>query len=396
MVLTGHQEKPLGKVLVVGGCGFLGHHIVNQLTTFNCTIAVLDLSVTRNRNPSPSVTYHAADITSKEALVKVFSEVKPDVVIHTASPTMVGSTIDQEKANELYRKVNIGGTKVLLEVSQENGVKAFVFTSTASLVSDNTGKMDIINADERWPVLGPTQQQEYYATTKAQAESEVLLSNSPSFQTCALRPAGIIGEGDVQYIAGLLRVWAFNQTRFQLGANENLFDQTHVGNVAYAHILAAIALRYPQPEPAPPVAGEAFFISNSSPVPFWDFARFVWAEASRQAPGANKPIVEPKDVWVIPRGPGLVLASVMEWGCWLVGKKHRLSIKEVRFTSMVRYYNCRKAMERLGYTPLYTTEEAAIQGVKWFFQNNRLRDIIGVEVPGLPPQEEALSEKVAG
>ena len=158
---TRQSKKSLGNVLVIGGCGFLGHHIVDLLLeSYTSTISVIDLRTTRNRRPdSDGVAYYDADITSLAAIVPIFEKVKPDVVIHTASPVAAHNT-----NNALYYKVNVEGTKAVIEACQKTNVKALVYTSSASVISDNTS--DLINADERWPIVPPKFQTEYYSTTK--------------------------------------------------------------------------------------------------------------------------------------------------------------------------------------------------------------------------------------
>jgi sterol-4alpha-carboxylate 3-dehydrogenase (decarboxylating) len=153
----------LGKVLVIGGCGFLGHHIVSLLVTSSSTtssqISVLDLHTTRNRRPeSDNVAYFDGDITTLSSILPIFEKVKPDVVIHTASPTLAGGS------KAMYQKVNVEGTKCVIEACQKTGVTALVYTSSASVISDNSS--DLINADERWPVIPPKAQTEYYSQTK--------------------------------------------------------------------------------------------------------------------------------------------------------------------------------------------------------------------------------------
>lgn len=160
--IPGQAKKSLGNVLITGGCGFLGHHIVNLLCdSYNCKIAVVDLRTTQNRRPeSDGVQYFDCDITDTEELLKVFERVKPDVVIHTASPN--GN--DNKASYPLYYKVNVDGTKSIIEACRQADVKALVYTSSASIISDN--ESDLINADERWPVLRGKAQKDYYSATK--------------------------------------------------------------------------------------------------------------------------------------------------------------------------------------------------------------------------------------
>lgn len=153
----------LGKVVVVGGCGFLGHHVVNLLLRdYTVSVAVVDLRCTNNRRPdSDGVKYFEADITEASRLLSIFEEVKPDVVIHTASPAAQASS---KVAHALFKKVNVDGTKTVIEACQKTHVKALIYTSSASIISDNV--TDLINADERWPVIRGENQTEYYSETK--------------------------------------------------------------------------------------------------------------------------------------------------------------------------------------------------------------------------------------
>lgn len=179
-------KQTLGKVLVIGGCGFLGHHIVDLLIeSYKCTISVLDLRTTRNRRPeSDNVQYFDGDITSIESILPIFEKIKPHLVIHTASPAAVGESSESKmkQRNAMYQKVNVDGTQCVIEACQKTGVKALVYTSSASVISDT--EADLVNADERWPVIPAKNQKEYYSTTKAcsPALGPILLV-SISFQT---------------------------------------------------------------------------------------------------------------------------------------------------------------------------------------------------------------------
>ncbi|MCJ1458679.1 erg26, C-3 sterol dehydrogenase [Mycoblastus sanguinarius] len=370
---TENTSKLPSSVLVIGGCGFLGHHIVSQiLERRTSTVSVLDLRTTHNRLPNAS--YHDADITSPDAVRSVLEQVKPAIIIHTASPATVrdGTSNAQKKsAKALYYKVNVEGTRNLIQQAVEIGtVKAFIYTSTASVIHDAVS--DLINADERWPVLHPPQQREYYAETKAVAEELVLDANRKhgDMLTCALRPAGIFGEGDMQLIPNMLKAYQKGQTKFQIGSNDNLFDFSYVGNVAHAHVLAAVALMDTHAlSPTVPldherVDGEAFLITNAQPVCFWDFARMVWSVAGDTT--------EPGQVWVIEKGLGLILATVIEWGFWLAGGwTPNLDRQKVQYSCMTRYYNIDKARRVLGYAPKWGIEEAVRKTVGWFKERER-------------------------
>jgi len=160
-------------------------------------------------------------------------------------------------------------------------------------------------------------------------------------------------------------VYRNGQTGFQLGPNTNLFDFTYVGNVAYAHILAALALLHSSKLTTIPLShervdGEAFMITNDEPVYFWDFARAIW-----KAAGSDKGT---EHVWVIGTETGLALGATLEWIMWAIGRKSKL-----RYSSMTRYYDCSKAKLRLGYKPLTSLQEGITKGVNWF-EAQRLKE----------------------
>jgi len=129
----------------------------------------------------------------------------------------------------------VDGTKAVISAAQSLGIRKLVYTSSAAVVYDGSNLVDV---DERVPY--PKKALDPYTESKAKAEEMVLNANGEKgLLTVALRPAGIFGPGDRQVMTGFVGVWERNQTHFQVGDNTNLFDWTYVGNVAYAHLLAA-------------------------------------------------------------------------------------------------------------------------------------------------------------
>ncbi|KAI1649808.1 sterol-4-alpha-carboxylate 3-dehydrogenase [Daldinia loculata] len=361
--------KPLlGNVLVIGGCGFLGHHVVNiLLRDWKCTVSVVDLKCQRNRRPeSDGVQYVEVDITDADGLVKVFGKLKPDVVIHTASPPAQGLGA---VANEVFKKVNVDGTRAVIAACQQNGVKALVYTSSASVMSNN--KDDLINANEDYPVIRGKMQTEYYSETKAHAEELVLKANrveGSDLLTAAIRPSGIFGEGDVQLVFHTVKIYREGKDKIQVGLNQNLFDFTYVENVAHAHLLAARALLVTHAASTAPlnhekVDGEAFIITNDSPVYFWDLMRAIW-----RAAGSEKGT---DHVWVMSREMGILLGYLSEVFFGILKKAPTFNRQRIIYSTMTRYYDISKAKRRLGYQPLVSLSEGVKRTVKWALEQEK-------------------------
>ncbi len=204
---------------------------------------------------------------------------------------------------------------------------------------------------------------------QAYAEMAVLGANrTPAdFLTCAIRPAGIVGDGDVQIIPPMIQAYRSGKTKFQVGDNSGLFDFTYVENVAYGHVLGLQALLHSHrilptvPLDHERVDGEAFFITNGQPVYFWDFARAVWHEA-----GDRTPISQ---VWKLNKDFAMSIGGILEWVFWALGRKPSLTRQQVRYSTLNKYHNIDKARRRLGYSPLVDLDEGIRRGVRYHLEH---------------------------
>jgi sterol-4alpha-carboxylate 3-dehydrogenase (decarboxylating) len=201
---------------------------------------------------------------------------------------------------------------------------------------------------------------------QAAAEELVLAANraseAPKLLTCAIRPSGIMGEGDTMLLYHMINILRQGRDNIQVGDNDNLFDFTYVENVAHGHLLAARALLITAASKTIPldherVDGEAFLITNDSPVYFWDFARAVWAAAGSPR-GTDH-------VKVLPRSVGMVLGYFSEWFFWIINKPPTFNRQRIVYSCMTRYYDISKAKKRLGYRPLVSLDEGVRRSVKW-------------------------------
>ena len=144
----------------------------------------------------------------------------------------------------------------------------------------------------------------------------------------------------------------------ELGNNENLYDAVYVGNAAYAHVLAAKALL--KDEPLAGVAGEAFFITDDAPIPFWDFQRELYAAA-----GSSTDLTQVRG---IPAWVGMGMVALVKYVYWMFTFGKKLPPKGFR-RDVLRYavedkrHCLDKAKIRLRYRPLIDKKERTGGGV---------------------------------
>jgi len=183
----------------------------------------------------------------------------------------------------------------------------------------------------------------------------------------AIRPAGIFGPGDRQVVPGFMSVVNNNQTQWQLGNNQNLFDWTYVTNVALGHILAASVLLHQHPsgpsdsslDVLSRVDGTPVFITNGEPLYFWDFARALFAA---------KGVVRTWHI-ILPLPLGLILAAAAEGWAALMRKEAGLTRFRVMFSAAHRYFDIRKARNLLDYEPVVNVADGIKLAVEVMFQS---------------------------
>lgn len=159
---------------------------------------------------------------------------------------------------------------------------------------------------------------------------------------------------------GLIDRYNSGKANTQIGENTNLFDFTYVGNCAQAHLLAAVLLLKTSSGETlknGAVDGEAFFVSNDEPIPFWTFGRKVF----HLLPGDKAS----GEVKVMGKQKALIIAFIMEWAFWLLRLgKPPLTRAIVHYCCLTSWLNNSKAKNRLGYKVQVSMEDAIEKSVK--------------------------------
>lgn len=224
------------KVVVTGGAGFIGSHLVDKLIEQGKEVHIFDdMSMGSKDNINPKAYFHKIDISTMGPKTLAKFMVGVDTVFHVASRTRVQPSI---KNPSLYHRVNVTGTINMLIASVKAGVKRFVYSASSSAY----GESDIMPLVETMP----TNPMSPYGLTKQMGEEYCKLFHTQyGLETVNLRYFNVYGER--QNIDGgyCLVMGIFAKQRLAgehltiVGDGEQRRDFTYVGDVVKANIAAA-------------------------------------------------------------------------------------------------------------------------------------------------------------
>lgn len=221
------------KILVTGGAGFIGSHIVDKLIEKGDDVVIVDnLSTGREENLNKKAKFYKETICSKK-LYKIFKKEKFDAVIHQAAQT---SVIFSEKNPGVNAKVNILGTINLLELCGKFSVGKFIYASSAAVY----GNPKYLPTDESHP----QQPISNYGLSKYVSELYLKFYNSMYGLRCtSLRYSNVYGPRQNPYGEG--GVIAIFSNKILNGEGPTIYgdgsqtrDFIYVEDVVDANILA--------------------------------------------------------------------------------------------------------------------------------------------------------------
>jgi len=319
------------KSFITGGSGFLGKALAKALVARGHSVIV----TSRKDLPdleSFGVKVLKVDLNSDMSGLKSYlSDV--DAVFHTAAKVSMWG-----KFEDFYR-TNVEATRTLLKLAQGAEVERFIYTSSPSVIANGT---DLCNADESIPY--PDTYESFYPQTKAEAEREVLATNSQhGIKTIALRPHLIFGPGDTNLIPTIISKAQAGRL-IRVGDGQNRTDLTFIGDCVDAHIAA-----YESLGTNPRAAGRPYFISQGEPVVMWEWIDSVLS--SFQLGPVKRSI---------PLSVARMLAHGAEWWARRMAPEKEPFLTSFLVTEMAtsHYFNIEAARTELGYVPRRTIQQA--------------------------------------
>ena len=236
------------KILVCGGAGYIGSHMVRLLVDRGFDVVVLDDLSTGHAEALAGVELFKADIRDCSALDALFTKCRFDAVMHFCAKSLVGESV--MKPLEYYDN-NVAGTISLLQAMQRHGVEKLVFSSTAAIFGEPVSEF-IEESHPEDPVnpYGRSKLMVEQILADACAASDLAAVSLRYFNAAGASIGGGIGEShdpETHLIPNVLKAAAGNGQRLKVFGDDYptrdgtcIRDYIHVDDLARAH-LAALA-----------------------------------------------------------------------------------------------------------------------------------------------------------
>lgn len=321
----------MGIVLVTGGKGFLGSHIVARLSEFGEEVRIFAHSKPKDKKEDETgnnIIY--GDIRDSNAVDKAVKGV--DKVIHLVSNFRKGGS----DKNEAY-SINVDGTENVLNASLKYGVKRLVHCSTIGV----HGSVKEVPANEETP-YNPG---DLYQETKLIAEKKVWeFYEKTGLPMTVIRPISMCGPGDVRMLK-LFRM--INKGKFMMiGKGNAFFQPAYIDDVVDGFFLCLGKKE---------AIGEVFIIGGEEYVPLRELVQLIATELNVSL-----------SKYRVPLTPVLILASICEKVCVPLGIEPPLHRRRVSFFQNNRAFSVEKAKRVLGYEPKVSLKEGIKRTIEWY------------------------------
>jgi len=330
------------RILVTGGAGFLGYHLAQEFPAFGVAhMAFNDIAPFFADEYPDGAALVNADVRDKEAMRRLISDEKINVIVHTAA------ALPLWKREEIY-STNVGGLRTTLEVAEECGVERFVFISSTA-VYGVPEKHPLVESD---PVDGVGA----YGETKILGEQICEEFRQRGMSIAIIRPKTFIGTARLG-VFQILYDWVDSGKHIPIiGKGLNRYQLLEVTDLT-----TAIALAITSPHE---MANDTF---NVGATHFKQVRQDVGDLCDFAGNGAK---VRPVPASLVkPALAFFELIHVSPLYKWVYGTADKDS-----------YVSTEKIEKKLGWEPKYSNSEALITSHKWYLEH---KDELAHSRPGV-------------
>lgn len=223
------------KIVVTGGAGFIGSHIVDGYLAAGHEVVVIDdLTVGKKEQLNSQATFYRADVTDLPALIEIFDKEQPDVINHHAAQKFLRRSVEFPVEDAV---INIIGSINLLDLAQKYGVQKFIFASTAAVYGDQSEQLPYSENTVGQPIAP-------YGVAKFSVEHYMhTYQHNAGLQTVALRYSNVYGpRQDAHGESGVIAIFAeqllAGQTPKINGSGQQTRDYIYIDDVVQANLAA--------------------------------------------------------------------------------------------------------------------------------------------------------------
>lgn len=321
------------KVLVTGGTGFTGSHLVKKLLDEGLDVKVLARPGSNTAFLRDSgVEIIQGDITDKASVGKAVKGT--DRVFNVAAAYREAKLPDSS-----YWAVNLEGTKNIISACLKYDVSRLVHCSTIGVVSS----VDDPPSDES----APYSPDDIYQQSKCAAEKEVLHSVKQGLPASIIRPCAIYGPGDLRLLK-MFRMIA-RKRFYVLGNGRALYHMIYIDDLVSGFILASRKSGS---------IGEVFIIGGPKYTNLNELFKIIAQEFKVNPPGIH-----------FPYKPIEILSVLMEYAYKPFKKEPPLYRRRVAFFKKDRAFNISKARNILDYKPAFDLKKGVHMTAKWYMEH---------------------------
>ncbi len=221
------------KVLVTGGAGFIGSHVVDALVKASHDVVVVDdLSMGKREQVHPAARFYRVDIRDRQALEEIFRIERPEVVNHHAAQGNLRRSMSEPSFDA---SVNIVGSLNLLELALTYKTRKFVNISSGGAVYGEPRRLPV---DELHPICPMSA----YGVSKYAVEQYLRLFEGSGLDYTILRYANVYGPrqdptGEAGVVAIFSRQMLAGERPTIFGDGSKTRDYVYVGDVVAANLL---------------------------------------------------------------------------------------------------------------------------------------------------------------
>ena len=223
------------KILVTGGAGFIGSHIVDRYITLNHEVVIIDdFSTGRKDFINPKAIFYQVNIRNRDQIAQILQKEKPEILNHHAAQMDVRKSVAEPQFDA---EVNIIGLLNLLEEGKNNGLKKVIFASSGGAVYGDT---EVIPT----PESHPTHPASPYGVSKICCEYYLgFYKQTYGIEYIALRYGNVYGprqnpHGEAGVVAIFTQKMLKGEQPIINGDGEQARDFVYVGDIVDANVAA--------------------------------------------------------------------------------------------------------------------------------------------------------------